>query len=232
MVIRPFKDYGIGMGMSELEPVEARQAGAKRKRNAKATRGELLAAATEEFAEKGYAGARVEVIAAHTATSKHMIYYHFGSKEGLYTAVLERAYSEFRLAEGGTDYDALEPLSALEALVGTTFDIHANHPQIVRIIMGENINRGKSIVQMDSFENRELALDTMRRILERGASEGSLRSGLDPLQIHLSVSALCFHYIANVHTYGHIFDIAAHEPAKMEARRQEIVATILGRCMA
>ena len=113
-------------------------AGPRRKRNSRATRDELLAAATEEFAEKGLAGARVEEIAARTATSKHMIYYHFGSKEGLYSAVLERAYGEFRLAEGATDYDALAPLDALAILVGTTFDIHATHPQTVRIILAEN----------------------------------------------------------------------------------------------
>ena len=204
----------------------------KRKRDAKATRDEILAAATDEFAEKGLAGGRVEEIAARTATSKHMIYYHFGSKEGLYTAVLERAYAEFRLAEGAADYEALEPREALAALVGATFDIHANHPQIVRIIMAENINHGENIVAMDSFEQRKLALDTMRRILERGAKAGSLKSGLDPLQIHLSVSALCFHYIANVHTFGHVFGLDAHGAAELAARRREVIETIDCRCRA
>ena len=142
-------DQGLSL---EQQPDTARPG--KRKRNAKATRDEILAAATDEFAEKGLAGARVEEIASRTATSKHMIYYHFSSKEGLYTAVLERAYAEFRLAEGGTDYDAMEPMEALAALVGTTFDIHANHPQIVRIIMAENINRGVNIAALDSFEQR------------------------------------------------------------------------------
>ena len=204
----------------------------RRKRNAKATRDEILIAATEEFAEKGLAGARVEEIGARTATSKHMIYYHFGSKEGLYTAVLERAYDEFRLAEGAVDYDDLPPRDALTALVGATFDVHATHPQIVRIIMGENINRGNRIQAIDSFQQRGIALDTMRRILERGSSDGTLLAGLDPLQVHLSVSALCFHYIANVHTFGHVFAFAAHEPQRLVERRAEVVETILRRCQA
>ena len=203
-----------------------------RKRNATATRAELISVATEEFAEKGLAGARVEEIASRTATSKHMIYYHFGSKDGLYRAVLEQAYEDFRIAEGSVDYDGLPPVEALTSLVGATFDVHAARPQIVRIIMAENINCGEQIRSIDSFEQRDLAVDTMRRILDRGAADGTLRSGLDPLQIHLTVSALCFHYIANVHTFGHVFEIDAHSPDQIAKRREEIIATVVSRCAA
>ncbi len=202
----------------------------RRKRDASATRAELIAVATDEFAEKGLAGARVEEIAARTATSKHMIYYHFGSKDGLYRAVLAQAYEEFRVAEGSVDYDGLPALEALSALVGATFDVHARRPQIVRIIMAENINCGQQIRSIDSFEQRGLAVDTMRRILDRGAADGTLKSGLDPLQIHLTVSALCFHYIANVHTFGHVFELDAHSSGQMTARRDEIIATVISRC--
>lgn len=202
----------------------------RRRRSSKVTRDELLTAATEEFAEKGLAGARVEEIAAHTATSKHMIYYHFGSKEGLYTAVLERAYSEFRLAEGATDYDALPPARALEQLIGNTFDVHGAHPNIVRIIMAENINRGEHIAGIDSFDQRTLALDTMRRILDRGAADGSLAKGLDALQVHLTVSALSFHYFANAHTYGHVFGLNPHEKDAIARRRDEVIKTVMARC--
>ncbi|CCA92156.1 TetR family transcriptional regulator [Novosphingobium sp. PP1Y] len=206
--------------------------GERRKRDASATRAELIAAATDEFAEKGLAGARVEEIAARTATSKHMIYYHFGSKDGLYRAVLEQAYDEFRIAEGSLDYDDLPALDALSTLVGATFDVHASRPQIVRIIMAENINLGQQIRSIDSFQQRELALETMRRILNRGAEEGTLRRGLDPLQIHLTVAALCFHYIANVHTFGHVFELEAHSPDQMTLRRNEVIATVVSRCAA
>lgn len=212
---------------AETEPKQHRP---RRKRNATATRGELLEVATDEFAEKGLAGARVEEIAARTATSKHMIYYHFGSKDGLYKAVLERAYSEFRLAEGAVEYDRLPPREALAELVSATFDVHANHPQIVRIIMAENINCGRHIAQIDSFEQRSIAVETMRRILERGAQTGVFRGDLDPLQIHLSVSALCFHYIANAYTLGHVFDLKPRDPDAMRLRRGEIVETIVNRC--
>ena len=57
---------------------------------------EILDVATREFAEHGFSGARVDEIAERTRTTKRMLYYYFGSKEGLFVAVLERAYAEIR----------------------------------------------------------------------------------------------------------------------------------------
>src|SRR4051794_19882832 len=63
------------------------------------TRADIIAMATEEFASAGFSGSRVDVIAERTRTSKRMIYYYFGSKEGLYLATLEKVYGELRAAE-------------------------------------------------------------------------------------------------------------------------------------
>src|SRR5580704_10850525 len=54
------------------------------------TRRNIVEVATREFAQKGYGGARVDAIAERTRTSKRMIYYYFGGKEGLYLVVLRR----------------------------------------------------------------------------------------------------------------------------------------------
>ncbi len=64
-----------------------------RRRDAERTRGEILEVATREFADRGFAGARVDAIADQTRTTKRMIYYYFGGKEQLYVAVLEQAYA-------------------------------------------------------------------------------------------------------------------------------------------
>ena len=56
----------------------------------------IIEVATQEFAEKGFSGARVDEIAARTKTSKRMIYYYFGGKEQLYIAVIEEAYRKIR----------------------------------------------------------------------------------------------------------------------------------------
>lgn len=83
-----------------------------RKPDAERTRREILAAARQEFAENGLSGARIDTIAARMRTNKRMIYYYFGSKEGLYLATLEQVYSEIRSVEQELDLESLTPSDA------------------------------------------------------------------------------------------------------------------------
>ncbi len=78
--------------------------------------------------DKGLAGARIDEIAALTHTSKRMIYYDFGSKEGLYLAVLEEAYRRIRQIETSLRLEDMEPEAALRTLVGFTFDYQLDNP--------------------------------------------------------------------------------------------------------
>ena len=77
-------------------PAEADGADRPRSQNGEQTRREILAAGMREFSEKGLRGARIDDIAAQTQTTKPMIYYHFGSKQKLYAAVMEAAYGGMR----------------------------------------------------------------------------------------------------------------------------------------
>jgi len=74
--------------------------------------------ATREFADKGLSGARIDAIAEATRTSKRMIYYYYGSKEGLYLAVLEEAYRRMRQIEAELHLEDLEPEAALRRAGG------------------------------------------------------------------------------------------------------------------
>jgi AcrR family transcriptional regulator len=78
------------------------------------TRQDILDVATEEFASAGFSGARVDRIAERTRTSKRMIYYYFGSKEGLYLAALEKVYGELRAAEMSLDAAPESPADAFD----------------------------------------------------------------------------------------------------------------------
>ena len=91
---------------------------------------DILEVATSEFANKGLSGARIDEIAAATRTSKRMIYYYFGSKEGLYIAVLEDAYRRMRAIESDLHLEDLPPEDALRRLVGFTFDHHDGNPDL------------------------------------------------------------------------------------------------------
>lgn len=216
---------------TQATEIPATRRGRPKQRDAEATRDEILQAATEEFADKGLHGARVEEIAARTATSKHMIYYYFGSKDGLYSAVLERAYAGFRTAELAIDYNALEPEQALAALVGNTFDAHLGNPHTIRILMSENLDRARHAKEIDHSQQRQLVLETTRAILERGVAAGKFRADIAPLSFHLMISAFSFFFVANRYSFGTVFKLDMSDPKTIAVSRAEFIETMLARCL-
>src|SRR4051794_13459914 len=122
-----------------------------RRRDRVRTRQEILDVATREFADQGYAGARVDEIAARTRTTKRMIYYYFGGKEQLFVEVLEQAYAAIRRAEQAIDVDHLAPIAAIRRLAELTFDHHEAHPDFIRLVSIENIHRAEHIIGRDDF---------------------------------------------------------------------------------
>jgi AcrR family transcriptional regulator len=189
---------------------------------------DIRTVATREFAEKGLAGARVDAIAAATATSKRMIYYHFGSKEGLYLAVLEAAYARIRAIEADLHLEDLAPEDALRKLVGFTFDYQQDNEDFIRLVMNENMHRGEYLAQSRTIQDLNVpAIDAVRRVYERGVQEKAFRRGLDPVDLHMSISALCFFNVANRHTFSLIFKRDMGTPAALRARRDSIVEMIV-----
>jgi AcrR family transcriptional regulator len=236
LLILPSRSVTIFTMTSEvpgaLQKPYARKNSGKRQRDAEATREEVLKAAISEFAEKGLHGARVEEIAAHTATSKHMIYYYFGSKDGLYAAVLERVYADLRTVEDEAAHEGADPLEALALLVGNSFDSHVDNPARVRILMSENLDHGRHARLIDQSAQRDLVVQTLDRILKRGEALGVIRAGIDPVQLHMSISALAFYYVSNAHTFSRVFAIDMALPKSKALRRAEVVETIMSRCRA
>jgi len=189
---------------------------------------DILAVATRDFAEKGLAGARVDEIAAATATSKRMIYYHFGSKEGLYLAVLEAAYARIRAIEAGLQLEDLAPEDALRKLVAFTFDYQQDNEDFIRLVMNENMHRGQYLAQSRTIQELNVpAIDAVRRVYERGVRAKVFRRGIDPVDLHMSISALCFFNVANRHTFSLIFRRDLGTPAALRERRDAIVEMIV-----
>ena len=181
-----------------------------------------------EFADKGLSGARIDAIADATRTSKRMIYYYFESKEGLYLAVLEEAYRRIRRTEGDLQLDNLPPEDALRRLVEFTFDHHAGNEEFIRIVMNENIERGKYLSQSQIIEDLNVpAIDAIGRIYERGRAAGVFREGLDPIDIHASISALTFFNVSNQYSFGQIFKRDLVTSAARAVRRANIVEMLV-----
>lgn len=190
----------------------------------------ILDVARAAFAEQGLSGARVDEIAARTATSKRMIYYYFGDKEGLYRAVLEEAYAHIRSLERDLDLGALDPRAALAKLTAFTFDYHADHPDFVRLVMIENIHRARHLAASPQIGAVNLgAIGMIRDIYGRGHAAGLFRGGLDPVDIHLTISALSFYNVSNQATIRQIFGHDMADPVARARRRESVVEAVL--CM-
>jgi AcrR family transcriptional regulator len=191
-----------------------------RQRDAVRTKREILEVATREFAERGYAGARVDEIAAQTRTTKRMIYYYFGGKEQLYVAVLEAAYSRIRSAEREAEVDHLEPRAAIRRLAELTFDHHEANPEFIRLVSIENVHRAEHIAKFSTFGHlNSPAIELIGRILERGRAEGIFRRDVDAVDVHMLISSFCVFRVANRHTFGTIFDRDLLDPDRREHYR-------------
>lgn len=188
----------------------------------------ILEVATAEFANKGLSGARIDEIAAATRTSKRMIYYYFGNKEGLYIKVLEEAYRRMREIEAALHLEDLEPVAALRRLVEFTFDHHRGNQDYIRLVMNENMERGAYLAQSKSIQQLNVpAIRAIRQLYDRGVASGVFRPGLDPIDIHASISALTFFNVSNQYTFGLIFKDEAPSPEAIEARRNSITEMIV-----
>lgn len=196
-------------------------------RDADGSRTNILDVATREFSEKGLSGARIDEIAELTNTSKRMIYYYFRSKEGLYKAVLERCYATVRQMDSSPTLDALPPVEALRELARATFDFHNSHHDFIRIVMNENIHQGVHIRHMPGIKIRSRVVITqLRRLIDRGVEAGVFRTGIDPVELHMTISALCFFNVSNRYTFSFIFQRDMSSAAALRVRRESVAETI------
>ena len=198
-------------------------------RDAERTRADLLAVATEVFAESGYSGARVDEIAERTRTTKRMIYYYFGGKEQLYMAVLENAYRGIREAEQRLQVDHVDPVVAMRRLAELTFDHHLDHQAFIRLVSIENIHRGEFISRLDSLRTlAQPATSLLDDILARGREQGVFRSDVDALDVHLVISAYCVFQVANRYTFGFLFGVDFTEISQRAHMRRMIGDVVVG----
>jgi AcrR family transcriptional regulator len=196
-------------------------------RDPERTKANIIAVATQEFAELGLTGARVDRIAQRTHTSKRMLYYYFVDKEGLYQAVLLSYYEKLRSAERALDLTHQPPLTALKLLVEFTFDYHLKNASIARLVMVENINKGRHVAKMPSVAPvNSVILTTVADILGRGEREGIFRTGIDSFNLYTTIAALCFFNVSNRYTFKAIFRHDMADQKEAAARREAIWDTV------
>jgi AcrR family transcriptional regulator len=190
-------------------------------------RARILAAATEAFASRGFEGASMDAISARTKTTRGLINYYFGSKEGLYLAVLERAYSDIREAENALRLDHLSPVDALRHIVEFTYDYYVANEHFVRLVVAENQAKGVHMKRSPALRsvNRPI-LDLLEQVIARGRTSGDFRVDIDAVDIHMAIAALGMFNVTNQHTFGTLFlrDMGAKGDV---GRRRRMAADII-----
>lgn len=188
----------------------------------------ILEVAREAFAQKGLSGARIDEIAACTNTSKRMIYYYFGDKETLYREVLADAYLRMRTAEDELRLDELPPAEALRQLVEFTFEHHRTARDFIRLVMIENVHDGQHMPKDNEMPGQNSsAIRLLHSIYARGCAEGVFRSGLDAVELHWHISALCYFNVSNCATFSRIFGDELFTETGQDRLKQHIAEMIL-----
>jgi AcrR family transcriptional regulator len=197
------------------------------------TRHEILAAAREEFAQHGLSGARVEAIAARTSTVKRMIYYYFGSKEGLYLAVLEEAYADIRRFETDLNLDHYPPVEAIRRLIEFTFDYDEAHLDFIRLVSSENVMNARYIAKSTAIQalNRG-AITLLQSVLDRGKRDKVFHQDVDPVDVHLLISSFCFFRVSNRYTFNALFGRNLSDPAVCVLHKKMLTDAVLNAVMA
>ncbi len=192
------------------------------------TKRNIIEVASREFAQNGLSGARIDEIAAKTRSSKRMIYYYFGDKEGLYLRVLEEAYARVRAIEATLDLEDLPPLDGLAKLVRFTFDHHNEHEDFIRLVMIENIHHGDYLAKSKVIQQLNVpAISTVAKLYERGVAAGTFRPGLDAVELHWQISALCFFNVSNRSTFSQIFKRDLGSAPSLASLREQVVEMVM-----
>jgi AcrR family transcriptional regulator len=158
---------------------------AKPRRDSAATKRRLLAAATDEFASRGVAGARVDRIAASAQANKRLIYDYFGDKDGLFDAVLDAHMEQIT---GAVPMHATDP----SAYAGELFDYMVGHLDLLRLVTWARLEgRLGPVAQARSMQSYRRRLAT----IEDAQRDGHVTARLTPAQILVLIESIAVGWI-------------------------------------
>ena len=188
----------------------------------------ILAAAKQEFAAHGLAGARVDRIAMKAGANKRMLYYHVGNKEDLYLAVLEGAYEKIRAEERSLDLEHLDPPEAIRTLIDFTWNYFLENPEFLALLNSENLARARHLKRSAKVKSMHSPfVEMIRTVVQRGVAAGHFQCAVDPVQLYISIAGLSFFYLSNSATLGFIFGRDLLAKGARDERRDHMVALVL-----
>ncbi len=142
----------------------------------------ILGAAKDVFAEKGFAGARVEEIAGRAGVNKATLYYHIGDKKALYAEVIHDVIGNAARRLSSGIEAAKSPEDKVRTYIRTLLETFDENPQMPRLMMRELASGGQSLPEV-FFEDLFSIFRTLSWIIEEGREQGVFIETL-PLIVH------------------------------------------------
>lgn len=145
----------------------------------------ILKAATREFSEAGFAGARVDEIARSAGVNKATIYYHIGSKQALYSEVVQHLSGNTVEQLNRNLMTARSPEDKMKQFIQTVADLVDLHPEFAAILLREQASGGKNFPEILAQDLARI-LGLLTEILDNGVTAGIFKK-TEPLIIYLMI---------------------------------------------
>jgi TetR/AcrR family transcriptional regulator len=185
----------------------------------------ILAAAENQFAARGLAGARTEEIASAAHANKAMLYYYFGDKRRLHRAVLENLLRQLRVLFDELEVSKASPRRSLENLLLGYMDFLASHPNYPRLVQREAMESSPSF----EWIFREFLgpfQATLQRTIEAGVKAGEFRR-VDARHAVFSLLGMTIFYFLAARRFPQLFEGDAIAPKALGERKKAMLDLLM-----
>ena len=193
------------------------------------TKKRILVAAEEEFAQKGFYGARVDEIAECAEVNKRMLYAYFGNKEELYKTVLLNVYNSLSLAEDSLieNDKNTDAATAMRNVIGLYFDFLKNNDNFVRMLMWENLNNANCLKSAKTQNIKKNMIDYIEKKICEGKIEGIFSQNASAQRVTTALLTFVFSYFSNKHTLSLVLDKNLASQEELNTHREFVCDLII-----
>ena len=197
-------------------------------RRAEKTKEDIFKAAEAEFSEKGFYGARMDVIAQNAGANKASIYKYFGDKDNLYKQVFYAVYDRFSLQERVlSEHPALDWRERLSRFIRQDFNYLFQNPTYVRLLMWENLNHAAVYSERGEVNPKGHIIEALDAIIKEANKECKPRESVNAVNLLQTIYACGFNYFSNLDTMSNVLDRDLSDPKFIEERADAVSDMII-----
>ena len=182
----------------------------------------IIIAASTVFARKGKDGARMQEIADEAGINKAMLHYYFRSKDKLYEAVFRHVFRQFTEQYATSIREGSSFAETLKLFINGFIDAIREKPDIVRLMVTENLSGGSTLGHLIVEKEHEQAPPSILRLrLEEAIEDGEVRA-VDPDHALLTILSCCLFFFIWAPTIHIKFPESSDWDAFIKARKEHI----------